>query len=269
DKLLIKKGDLYLSQRRFQEAIAAYREFISFFPNSSLVPLAYFSIAKSFIQLKSYDDALFNLLMIDRNYPEDELVDDAILESGNIYRTINRYDEAIQQFETLIKKYPNSNLIPEAYYWLGKAYFEKGDLVKAKNLFVDVTLKYRESGFYSRAFFELGKIEMGVRPDSALSYFRRVVELRNDEFGAESQFLIGEILFSKKKYQDAIAEFLKLRYAFAGHTDFLVKGLFRVAEIYELLKDKKKAREFYTEVLKIDPKGESGIQAKNKLRKLK
>ncbi|MFN4111153.1 MAG: tetratricopeptide repeat protein, partial [Ignavibacteria bacterium] len=49
DKLLIKKGDLYLSQRRFQEAIAAYREFISFFPNSSLVPLAYFSIAKSFI----------------------------------------------------------------------------------------------------------------------------------------------------------------------------------------------------------------------------
>ncbi len=269
DKLLIKKGDLYLSQRRFQEAIAAYREFISFFPNSSLVPLGYFSIAKSFLQLKAYDDALFNLSLIIKNYSNDELVDDAILESGNIYRTLNKFDEAIEQFDILIKNFPNSNLIAEANYWLGKAYFEKGDITRARKYFNDVTTKYQGTGFYSRALFEIGKIEMNANPDSALTYFRKVVELRNDEFGAESQYLIGEILYNKKKYQDAIAEFLKLRYAFAGHTDWLVKGFFRVAEIYEQLKDKRKAKEFYTEVTKIDPKGELGLQAKNKLKKLK
>ncbi len=269
DKLLIKKGDLYVSQRRFQEAVAAYREFISFFPNSELVSLAYFSIAKSFIQLKSYDDALFNLSMIIKNYPNDELVDDAILESGNIYRTLNRFDEAIQQFELLIRSYPNSNLIPEAHYWLGKSYLDKGDALRGKNLLNDITIKYRQSGFYSRALFDLGKIDMQSRPDTALSYFRKVVELRNDEYGAESQYLIGEILFNKKRYQDAIAEFLKLRYAFAGHTDWLIKGLFKVGETYELLKDKKKAREFYNEVAKLDPRGALGNQAKSKLRRLR
>ncbi|MCX8056838.1 MAG: tetratricopeptide repeat protein [Ignavibacteria bacterium] len=269
DKLLIKKGDLYLNQRRFQEAIAAYREFISFFPNSSLVPLAYFSIAKSFVQLKSYDDALFNLSMIIRNYPNDELADDAMLETGNIYRILNRFDDAIQQFETLIRNYPNSNLIAESYYWLGKAYLEKGDITRAKFYFIDVSNKYKQSGFYSRALFDLGKIELNSRPDTALSYFRKVVELRNDEYGAESQYLIGEILYNKKRYQEAIAEYLKLRYAFAGHTDWLVKGLFRVGEIYELLKDNKKAREFYNEVAKIDSKGELGNQAKSKLRRLR
>lgn len=110
---------------------------------------------------------------------------------------------------------------------------------------------------------------MQARPDTALNYFRKVVELRNDEFAAESQYLIGEILFNKKRYQDAIAEFLKLRYAFAGHTDWLIKGLFRVGEIYELLKDNRKAREFYNEVAKLDPRGELGNQAKSKLRRLR
>lgn len=269
DKLLIKKGDLYLSQRRYQEAISSYREFISFFPNSPLAPVAYYSIAKSFNQLKSYDDALYNLSIITRNYPNDELVDDAMLEMGNVYRTLNKYDQAIEQFETLIRNYPNSNLVSEAYYWSGKAHLEKGDIVRAKLLFLEVSTKFKASGFYSRALFDLGKLEYDVRPDTAISYFRKVVELRNDEFGAESQYLIGEILFKKKNYQDAIAEFLKLRYAFAGYTDWLIKGLFRVAQIYETLKDKKKAREFYNEVAKLDPKGDLGNEARNKLRRLK
>jgi TolA-binding protein len=269
DKLLIKKGDLYFSQRRFQEAISAYREFISFFPNSSLVTSAYYSIAKAFIQIKSYDDALFNLAIIIRNYPNDQLADDAILETGNIYRTINKYDEAIEQFQSLIKNYPNSSLIPEAHYWLGKAYLEKGDVVRAKIQFIDVSLKFKESGFYSRALYDLGKIDFDSKPDSALSYFKKVVELRNDEFGAESQYLIGEILLKKKNYQDAIAEFLKLRYAFAGYTDWLVKGLFKVAQIYESLKDKRKAKEFYNEVAKLDPDGDLGKEAKLKLRRLR
>lgn len=269
DKLLIKKGDLYLSQRRFQEAISAYREFISIFPNSSLVTSAYYSIAKAFIQIKSYDDALFNLAIIIRNYPDDQLADDAILETGNIYRTINRYDEAIEQFQSLINSYPNSNLIPEAHYWLGKVYLEKGDVSKAKLQFIDVSTRFKESGFYSRALFDLGKIEFDSRPDTALNYFRKVVELRNDEFGAESQYLIGEILLKKKNLQDAITEFLKLRYAFAGYTDWLAKGLFKVAQIYETLKDKRKAREFYTEVTRLDPNGDLGKEAKNKLRRLR
>jgi len=269
DKLLIKKGDLYLSQRRYQEAISAYREFVSAFPNSPLTTSAYYSIAKAFVQIKSYDDAIFHLSMIIRNYPNDELVDDAILELGNIYRTLNRFDDAIEQFEKLIQNFPKSNLIAEAHYWLGKAYYEKGDVARAKAQFIDVASRFKETSFYSRSLFDLGKIEFDVRPDTALSYFKKVVELRNDEFGAESQYLIGEILFKKKNYQDAIAEFLKLRYAFAGYTDWLVKGLFRVAQIYEIQKDKKKAKEFYNEVAKLDPKGELGKEAKNKLRKLR
>lgn len=269
DKLLIKKGDLYLSQRRFQEAIASYREFISFFPNSSLVPIAYFSIAKSFSQIQAYDDAIYNLQFIVQNFPNDELLDDAILEIGNIYRIKQDFEKAIQQFEALIKNYPNSNLIPEAYYWLGKCYADLGETSKAKIHFDQVITKFKDSGFYSRSIFDLAKIEMNSRPDSALALFRKVVELRNDEFGAESQYLIGEILLQKKNYKDATTEFLKLRYAFAGHLDWLVKGLFKVAEIYELQKDKKKAREFYNEVIKLDPKGELGIKAKRKLRTLR
>ncbi len=269
DKLLIKKGDLYFNQRRFQEAISAYREFISVFPNSSLVTSAYFSIAQAFNQLKNYEDALFNFLIIVREYPNDELADDALLESGNIFRILNNYDKAVEQFNLLLNNYPQSNLIAEAYYWLGKTYLEKGKIQRAKNYFFDVVKHYPESGFYSRAYFDLGKIEMNTRPDTAISYFRKVVELRNDEFGAESQYLIGDIFAKQKKDDDAITEFLKLRYAFAGHIDWLTKGMFRIAEIYELKKQNKKAREYYNEVAKLDPRSELGKKAKTKLKTLR
>ncbi len=269
DRLLIKKGDLYLSQRRFQEAIASYREFISFFPTSSLVTIAYYSIAKAFIQLKSYDDALYNLSIVIRNYSGDELTDDAILETGNIFRLKGDLDAAIKSYQSLINNYSQSNLVAEANYWLAKSHLEQGEVAQAKIIFDKIIKTYQESGFYSRALFEIGKLEREVRPDSAINYFKKVVELRNDEFGAEGQYLIGEIYFRQKKYNDAISEFLKLRYAFAGHTDWLIKGFFKIAESYEALKNKVKAREFYNEVIKLDSSGQLGKEAKNRLRRLR
>lgn len=269
DKLFIKKGDLYLSQRRFQEAIASYREFISAFPNSQLVPLAYYSIAKAFIQLKSYQDALYNLSIIVQNYSSNELVDDVLLEIGNIYRELNQFDRALSSFDELLNKYPTSNLIPETIYWVARTYLDKGDLELAIKFYNRILMEFNKSNFYSRALFDLGKLKINQEPSVAMNYFKEVVELRNDEYGAESQYLIGEILFNQKKYREAISEYLKLKYAYAGHFDWLIKGVFRIAEAYEKLKEMKKAKEFYNEVYKMDPKGELGKEAKKRSGKIR
>ncbi|MBM4176469.1 MAG: tetratricopeptide repeat protein [Ignavibacteria bacterium] len=270
DRLLIKKGDLFLSQRRYQDAISSYREFISIFPSSGLVPSAYYSIAKAFIQSKSYTDAIQNLTLIFRNFSSSELADDAVLECGNVYRSVEDYDKAIQMYDYLISNFSKSALVPEAVYWKGVSFVDRKQFDLAVTHFQHIITNYSSNAYYSRTLYELGKISMNQgNIEQARNYFKQVVDLRNDEFGAESQYYIGEFLYSQKLYDEAITEFLRLKFAFAGHVEWLAKGLFKVSESYEILKDKSKAKDFYREVQKLQPTSEIGIEAKKRADKIR
>lgn len=270
DKLLIKKGELFISQRRYQDAISSYREFISVFPSSSLVPSAYYSIAKAFIQSKSYTDAIQNLTLIFRNFSSSDLADDAVLETGNVYRTIEDYDKAIQMYDYLNSNFSKSTLVPEAIYWKGKSFADRNQDDLAATHFQHIVTNHSTNAYYSRALYELGKIAMKKgNTEQAKVYFKQVVDLRNDEFGAESQYLIGEFLFNQKLYDEAITELLRLKFAFAGHVEWLAKGLFKVAESYEILKEKSKAKDFYREVQKLDPTSDLGKEAKKRADKIR
>lgn len=269
DKLFIKKGDIYYSQRDFANAIQSYKEFIATFPQSSLAAAAHFSIAKSCIQLKYYPEALHNLSLIFNNYKESELFDDAIIESGNVYRITGDFLNGLKLYDWVINL-PNSKYIAEANYWKAKCYQEMNKVEDALVCYEIILQNFKDNPFYSRSVYEIGKIAFNAKDLSkAIDYFKQVVELRNDEFAAESQFLMAEILFSQEKYNDAIAEYLKLKFAFPGHVDFLMKSLFKVAESYELLKEKQKAKDYYKEVINLDSKSELGKEAKKRVSKLK
>lgn len=269
DKLFIKKGDIYFSHRDFTNAIQSYKEFIATFPRSPLVPFAHFSIAKSCVQLKSYPEALHNLSIIFNNYKESDLFDDAILESGLIYLTINEFDNAIKLFNWLISL-PNSKFVAEGNYWKAKSFQKMDRINEALECYNIIINNYKDNPFYSRSLFEVGKIYYeNKRFDDAYNLFKNVVELRNDEFAAESQFLMGEILFSQGKYNDAIVEYLKLKFAFPGHFELLVKGLFKAAESYEKLNEKQKAKDYYKEVLSYDSKSDLGKEAKKRISRIK
>ncbi|MGH2567727.1 MAG: tetratricopeptide repeat protein, partial [Bacteroidota bacterium] len=98
-----------------------------------------------------------------------------------------------------------------------------------------------------RAWKNLGYFYLRTnRPDESLTPFRKYVELRPDT--ADSYDSLAEGFLQKKEYEQAIANLNK---ALSLDQNF-VASMHRLAQTYELLGQKKEAREAYQRVLALD-----------------
>ena len=73
DQLMFKKGEIYFSLRQYDKAKAEYKSFTSAYPNSNLIPDAYFWIGKSSQNLGQSEEAIFNFDKVFKNYRNSEL----------------------------------------------------------------------------------------------------------------------------------------------------------------------------------------------------
>ena len=98
---------LLVKQRRFDEALEAFRQFLVDFPQGKYSPNSYYWM-------------------------------------GELYQVINPQDleAARQSFIQLLDQYPTYFKVPDAMYKLGKVYFLKGDKNKARSLLEQVISNY-------------------------------------------------------------------------------------------------------------------------------
>jgi TolA-binding protein len=111
-------------------------------------------------------------------YPQSELVDDAVYNRGFLYEEMRQNIRANQIYLHLIDAYPESKYVPEAYMRLGEYYFNPpvSDLPKATGYYKQV-LPFNTSPRYAEALYKLGwsYYRMSRYPE-AISYFTTVVE---------------------------------------------------------------------------------------------
>lgn len=98
---------LLVKERRFDEALEAFRQFLVDFPQGKYSPNSYYWM-------------------------------------GELYQVITPQDleAARQSFIQLLDQYPTHFKVPDAMYKLGKVYFLKGDKNKARSLLEEVISKY-------------------------------------------------------------------------------------------------------------------------------
>lgn len=94
-----------ISQRKFDQAIAAFSDFVTDYPKSS-----YISNAKYWL--------------------------------GEIYSATGKTDEARQEFLSVVTDYPKSKKVADAMYKLGQIYSQSGDNVQAKKYLQKVIKDY-------------------------------------------------------------------------------------------------------------------------------
>ncbi|ARN75089.1 tol-pal system protein YbgF [Oceanicoccus sagamiensis] len=96
-----------VTERRFDEALEAFKQFMVDFPQGKYTPNSYYWM-------------------------------------GELYQVITPQDleAARQSFTQLLDQYPSHVKVPDAMYKLGKVYFLKGDKNKARSLLEEVVSKY-------------------------------------------------------------------------------------------------------------------------------
>ena len=100
--------------------------------------------------------------------------------------------------------------------------------------------------------------------DEAAAGLREVAEGGDDALAARAQYELGEIHFKAKRYREADRAFyqLVLLYPFR---EWQAKGRFRLGETNELLQDYARARAFYAELVRENPKSALVPQARERL----
>jgi len=111
-------------------------------------------------------------------FPQSELVDDAVYNQAFLYEESGQHQKANQLYLHFIESYPESNYVPEAYMRLGEYYFNppQNDLEKAIEYYEKV-LAYKESERYHFALYKIGwsYYRLSEYPQ-AISYFTALVK---------------------------------------------------------------------------------------------
>ena len=80
-----------------------------------------------------------------------------------------------------------------------------------------LTEKFPKSPYATEAVYERGwALQNSGRPDEARQCYQQVAELSRGELGARSRFMLGELYFGQKDFDNAIREFTLLIYGYGG-----------------------------------------------------
>ncbi|MDN5863621.1 MAG: tol-pal system protein YbgF [Gammaproteobacteria bacterium] len=89
-------------------AVVAFQAFIQNYPNSSLVPNAWYWMAETHYVNGEYKKAIDNFREVLSDYPNSAKAPDAYLKIGYAQYALGEYDQARDTFKAVIRKYPGT-----------------------------------------------------------------------------------------------------------------------------------------------------------------
>lgn len=270
DQIFFKKGEIYYSQRDYQNAKVSYQEFLIKYPKSSLVPEAYYWLGKSSQNLKEDDEAIFYFNKVFENYPQSEQAGVSVIELGKTYEATGNYQASIEVLEKATSILKDSPRLPEVLYLKGMAYIKAEDVQKAYGTFEELAMYHSETIFADRAKFEMGVIDMAAsRYSEADKHFLDVAEKRTDDLGARSQYYYGLSLFEQARFSESISALVRVRTVYSQYEPWLSKSYLLLGDCYVKLNDNRQAEEMYRVVVVKHKGNELGEEARQKINKLK
>lgn len=181
EKALYKQAWSQYQQGKTDLALEGFGKQITKYPNGPLASDAIFMQGECFFKDKQFGTALESFQRVDpRRLSSDEMRSLLYLHAGQSASQQKVWSNAKKWLSQLVDQVPNSPLIGEAYYELGWAGYNEQNSAEA------------------------------------IGYFQKAADESRGLAGARARFMLGEIDFQAKKYDDALAEFKRVVYGFGG-----------------------------------------------------
>ena len=270
EQLEMKKAELLFSEKQYADAAREYRSFATKYPQSSSRPQAVFWSARSLQEAgnlleaaKVYQEAA------DAPQADVNIKGNALLEGARIYLRLKDYEQSFAVLARAETQLSGTEFSPQVAYLQGLVFYENGATDDAKAKFEFVVAKYAASIEADKARIGLTKIALKEKNfNYAQDYAQRVATSRTDEIGAEAQYLSGLAYGEAKDWSNAITAFLRVRYVFPSHEQWLAKAYLGIGQAYEQTNNSAKAKESYQQVLKIYKSGQEFEEASRRLKGL-
>ena len=108
---LYNAGMKSFDQKKYQDAVVSFKDFVAAYPKHKLAGNAYFWQGESYFQMNDYARAALSYQEVIAKYPGSVKMQSAMLKQGIALSKAGKKDAATERLNELIKRYPSS---PEA-----------------------------------------------------------------------------------------------------------------------------------------------------------
>ncbi|MFC1522139.1 tetratricopeptide repeat protein [Elusimicrobiota bacterium] len=211
------------------------------YPESEVTPSAYFLLGNIYLEQKRYGDAARAYQKVIDTKITSELGEAALTMLNYVNLQNENYGTIVSGYQLLLNNYPPSPSTWRAltYLFTAEGYFRTQSYAEAKGLYNMIINNYQKSPTtlfahdgLAWAMSRMGESSMAQRLRENLGN-HRFASLYPDLI-AENQFELGNILFSRKRYAQAISKF-ELFASENSTSTFASSALFRAGLCYYLL----------------------------------
>lgn len=210
---LYEKGRSYVQGRNNSQAIVTFRELLNKYPESPVSRKAAAEIGLLYYQNDDYNRAIEAYKYVITQYPGSEEARLAMRDLKSIYVEANRVDEfaaLAAQMPGAIRFEPNEQ--DSLTYIAAEKVYMKGEIIPARESFTRYLQSYPNGAFSLNAHYYLSLIGKEQKDETGvLEHTGKLLEYPDSPYSEEALLMHGEILFNRKEYKQALADYKQLQ----------------------------------------------------------
>lgn len=245
----LRIGDAYYKTAQDDEAITYYQKAID--QNAGQVDYAKFQMGNSLGYKQQYNQKAKIMLDLVRSNPSSSNAPPALFEVAEAYRLMDdaHNDDAIKYYNQLIKDYPQHNLVKDAIFQIGILDFKNKRYQAAEGRFLTILRNYNDAVKQKEALAGLKDVYSALNQvDKYVALAKEFNITIADDEKDELFFNSAYDLYQDEKWSQAATSFTKYLNQFpnAGRA---LESYFLIAKSYLKLNDEAAAQKAYQKVL--------------------
>ena len=223
---LFVQGNSYFRSGDLATAVQTYQSIVDNYPQIGWARNAQFQIGIAFNKMASGNISYLPQVADEfeqyyNTYPDDERAVYAYYYAAFAYYRLGKWRDASDTFDELAGNFPQSEFAPQAMFRAGESIFnlaQGGNRAKKKEIFEEAMGKYEmvlsrfprsdmvDDALYNKAWAIIHLSDLGEEftKEDALPLFEQIVsEHTLGDYGAASQFTLGDYYYGEKAYDQA------------------------------------------------------------------
>jgi len=276
NEALFHLGEHAYQQRDFAVAAQRYRQVIEAAGKSALAEKAWHKLGWTHHQQGQFAEAAKTFADQKAAFPEGELAAEAQFMVAESLFGEKKYEaarDAYRQSQTTPPTNPEQRALAALH--LSQALSQLKDWSEASKVAAAALSDFPESAYRPELLYEAGwALQNQGSADEALKHYEQVAAATDREVSARAQFMMGEILFDRKQYKEAVRHFFKVAYGY-GYPKapealrvWQANAAYEAARCFEGMNMMEQAKKSYREVIEQYPDSDKQGPAKNRLQSL-
>lgn len=220
----------------------------------------------AYFREQKYDSAQQTFAVQRTNYPGGPLSGDAAFMEAECQFKLGKFDAALAAYQQ-VKNSTGKDFAPLALLHAGEcaARLKEPKWDTSLQLLQRAAKEFPESQYLPEILCEQGWALQNLgKPDDALPLYESVTAKSNGEAAARARFLVGEVYFGKKNYNEAVRNYFKASYGYS-YPKWQAASQYEAGECFIHLGKKEQARKSFQEVVEKYPESDQAGLAKKRI----